>query len=195
MLCEKGMVQKRTFYEWSARIPLILRFPDKWQAGRRIDAPVSLIDLLPTVLDIAGVEERLPHDGTSLMGLIEGSDTSERVALAEIHSEGIHGPCFMVRKGQFKYIIVHNRDEQLFDLQADPGEWNNLADDPVLASVKEELRARILAKFDPEAIDREVQASSHRRQLIREAMNRTKTKWDYSPRLDGSKNTLLQYLP
>ena len=44
------------------------------------------------------------------------------VAFSEIHSEGIHGPCFMVRKGKFKYIYVHGHDAQLFDLEADPGE-------------------------------------------------------------------------
>jgi choline-sulfatase len=194
MLCEKGMVQKRTFYEWSARIPLIVRFPDRRQAGRTIDAPVSLIDVLPTCLDIAGVEERLPYDGQSLMGLIDGSEATERVAFSEIHSEGIHGPCFMIRKGRFKYIHVHARDEQLFDLEADPGEWNNLARDPALREVVEELRGRILRQFDPEAIDREVEASTRRRQLIREAMNRTQTRWDAAPQFDEHKDTLSQYL-
>jgi choline-sulfatase len=195
MLCEKGMVQKRCFYEWSARVPLIVRFPDKWQAGRAIDAPVSLIDILPTLLDVAGVEERLPHDGASLIGLIDGRDRAERVAFSEIHSEGIHGPCFMIRKGRWKYIYVYDRDEQLFDLDADPGEWNNLAADPALVGIKEDLRERILQRFDPEAIDREVQASTRRRQMIREAMNLTQTCWDYSPQLDGRKDTLSQYLP
>jgi choline-sulfatase len=194
MLCEKGMVQKRSFYEWSARVPLIVRFPDRWQAGRTVDAPVSLIDILPTCLDIAGVEERLPYDGKSLMGLLDGSDTAERVAFAEVHSEGIHGPCFMIRRGRFKYIYVYGHDEQLFDLATDPGEWNNLADDPSMVHLKENLRGRILATFDPEAIDREVQASIRRRQMIREAMNLTKTRWDVSPHFDGSKDTLSQYL-
>ena len=195
MLCEKGMVQKRCFYEWSAQVPLIVRFPDGWQAGTRVGAPVSLIDLLPTVLDLAGVEERLPHDGQSLIGLIDGTDTAERVAISEIHSEGIHGPCFMVRKGQFKYIYVHGHDEQLFDLQADPGEWNNLASDPAYDELKQELLGRILEQFDPDAIDREVQASIQRRQLVREAMQVTGTRWDASPQFDGHKDALSQYVP
>jgi hypothetical protein len=61
------------------------------------------------------------------MGLIDGSDTQERMAFSEIHSEGTRGPCFMVRKGRSMYIHVHGHDDQLFDLEADPGEWNNLA--------------------------------------------------------------------
>jgi len=195
MLCEKAMVQKRCFYEWSARVPMIMHFPGRWRAGAKIDTPVSLIDLMPTMLDLAGVENRLPHDGKSLMGLIDGSDTEERVAFSEIHSEGIHGACFMIRKGKFKYIYVHRHDDQLFDLEADPGEWNNLTDDPDYRELKEELKARILDQFDPDDIDREIQAGIRRRQLIREAMNITKTRWDVSPQFDGRKDSLSQYLP
>jgi choline-sulfatase len=195
MLCEKGMVQKRCFYEWSARVPLIARFPGGWQANEKIDAPVSLIDLLPTVLDWTGVEERLPYDGQSLLGLIDGSDLDERVAFSEIHSEGIHGPCYMVRSGRFKYIYVHERDEQLFDLEADPGEWKNLAGDPRFGDTARELKALILCRFDPPAIDKAVQAGIRRRQLIREAMNLTGTRWDASPQYDARRDTLSQYLP
>ncbi|MDQ3930890.1 MAG: sulfatase-like hydrolase/transferase, partial [Chloroflexota bacterium] len=57
MLAERRMVQKRCFYEWSARIPLIVSFPDGSYSGRKVAAPVSLIDLLPTLLDVAGVPE------------------------------------------------------------------------------------------------------------------------------------------
>ena len=72
MLCEKEMVQKRCFYEWSCRVPLIVRFPDQWQAGTTIETPTSLIDLLPTFCELAGAEASLPHDGTSLLPIIEG---------------------------------------------------------------------------------------------------------------------------
>ena len=197
MLCEKGMVQKRCFYEWSAQVPLIVRFPDGWKAGTKIEMPVSLIDLLPTMLDLAGVgeEERLPLDGQSLIGLIDGSDAEERVAFSEIHSEGIHGPCFMVRKGKLKYIYVHGHDDQLFDLETDPGEWHNLADDPTYREVKEELKGQILEQFDPDSIDEEVQAGIRRRRIVREAMNVAGTRWDVSPQFDGRKPTLSQYLP
>jgi choline-sulfatase len=71
------MVQKRCFYEWSVRIPLILCFPDGREAGRKVTQPVSLLDLLPTLLDLVGVPagEWLPMDGTSFARLIDGRDT------------------------------------------------------------------------------------------------------------------------
>jgi choline-sulfatase len=201
MLCEKAMVQKRCFYEWSARVPLIVRVPSSarlpgaGRAGCKVQTPVSLIDLLPTILDWAGVEDRLPYDGQSLLPLIAGHEEPARIAFAEIHSEGIHGPCYMARQGQYKYIYVHRHDEQLFDLQADPGEWHNLAADAAHAVIKERLRKAILARFDPDEIDRRVQASIRRRQLAREAMNLTQTRWDVSPQFDGRRDTLSQYLP
>ena len=70
MLCEKEMVQKRCFYEWSCGVPLIARFPDGWQAGTVCDTPVSLIDLWPTFCEIAWTEASLPHDGDSLIGIV-----------------------------------------------------------------------------------------------------------------------------
>ena len=195
MLCEKGMVQKRSFYEWSARVPLIVRMPDGAGAGHAVDAPVTLVDLMPTMLDWAGVEERLPMDGQSLLPLIDGSESGERIAFAEIHSEGIHGNCFMAREGRYKYIYVHGRDEQLFDLEADPGEWRNLAGDAAHAEVKAKLRAAILDQFDPDAIEREVAAGLERRRLIRSAMRQTGERWDAQIRLDGTRDAMAQYLP
>ena len=56
MLCEKEMVQKRNFYEWSCRVPLLMRFPDGWKAGTTFATPVSLLDLLPTFCQLAGEE-------------------------------------------------------------------------------------------------------------------------------------------
>ena len=197
MLCEKEMVQKRCFYEWSAQIPMIVRFPDRWKAGTQISTPVSLVDILPTTLDMADVptDKRLPHDGQSLMSLINSSDHGDRVAFAEIHSEGIHAPCFMVRRDRFKYIHVHGHDEQLFDVEADPGEWHNLIDAPEYQTIRADLKTILLQQFDPDEIDTEVQMSTNRRQLVREAMNRTGTSWDVVPSFDPRKNALSQYLP
>lgn len=196
MLCEKGMVQKRTFYEWSSRVPLLIRFPDGRHAGQTRPEPINLIDLLPTLLDIAGVpeDERLPVDGRSLMGLLEDRDTDERVTFSEYHSQGSHAPCFMVRQGQYKYVYLHGYDSQLFDLEADPGEWHNLAGQPQVAELEAELKALILNRFDPDAIDEAVKLSVARRKLLKKAMQITRTRWDIEPHFDPSKGITDQYL-
>jgi len=176
MLAERRMVQKRCFYEWSVRVPLLLRLPGGSGAGERVPHPVSLLDVAPTLLDLAGVKDRLELDGRSLL-----DPDPDRPVLAEYHVEKVRAPCFMVRHGPRKLIYVHGHGEQLFDLEADPNEWESLDEDAG------ELRALILAEFDPEAIAADGAASVRRRELIREAMARNGTRWDYSPPFDATK--------
>jgi choline-sulfatase len=176
MLAERAMVQKRCFYEWSVRIPLLMRHPDRRDAGSVVAEPVSLLDLAPTLLDLAGAGDRLPMDGGSLF-------EPSGMVFSEYHVEKVRAPCFMVRQGTWKYIYVHGHDEQLFDLEADPGEWANLAGEVDTG----ELRAAILDRFDPEAIERAGVASVARRELIARAMALTPTRWDYSPVFDATK--------
>jgi choline-sulfatase len=189
MLGEKRMVQKRCFYEWSARIPLIFSFLDGRGAGRTVAEPVSLLDVLPTVLDLAGVPatERLPFNGQSLLGLIDGGSEPDRVVLSEYHVEKVRAPCFMVRQGKYKYIYIHGYGSQLFDLAADSGEWHNLVGSPDTQEVERSLHALIMAEFDPDRIARDGDASVRRRELIRRAMVHNDTHWDYAPLFDATK--------
>jgi choline-sulfatase len=196
MMTERGMVQKRCFYEWSARVPLIARFPGAEHAGDRIPQPVSLIDVLPTVLDLAGVPEshRAHLDGRSLLplisegeGLTPSADRAERPVFSEYHLEKVFAPCFMVRRGHFKYILVHEHDEQLFDLAADPGESTDLSDDPSYQEVRNALRELVLERFDPERLAADGRASILRRAIVRDAMRHNDTHWDYEPRFDPTK--------
>ena len=197
MLCEKGMVQKRTFYEWSSRVPLIVRFPDGWQKEHRLATPVNLVDLLPTLLDAIDYphEKRLPMDGVSMMGWMDGSNQEEAYTFSEYHAQGAHAPCFMVREGKYKYIFIHNYDEQLFNLETDPGEWHDLADKPEYSEVVQKLRSRILGKFDPDAIEQSISKNIPKKLLINQAMQLNNTKWDYQPYFNPSKTILSQYLP
>jgi choline-sulfatase len=176
MLAERAMVQKRCFYEWSARIPLIVRHPDGRGAASVVSEPVSLLDLAPTILDLAGCRERRPMDGGDLL-------QPRGVVFSEYHVEKVRAPCFMVRRGRWKYIYIHDHGEQLFDVAADPGEWTNLAPHPEA----EELRALVLERFDPDAIARDGADSVARRDLIARAMARTTTRWDYSPVFDATR--------
>jgi choline-sulfatase len=124
------------------------------------------------------------------MGLVQaadGTDTGEREVFSEMHTEGVFSTCFMVRKKKYKYVYVHGEDSQLFDLEADPGEWNNLAGVPELEDVEAELKARILEEFNPDQIEGDVRASLLRRRLIKKAMRFTGTHWDYAPEFDATK--------
>jgi choline-sulfatase len=173
MLGERRMVQKRCFYEWSVRVPLLLSVPGREAAT--VPHPVSLLDVAPTLLDLAGVGERLPLAGRSLL-----DPDPDRAVLAEYHVEKVRAPCFMVRRGSRKLIHVHGHGEQLFDLEADPAELESLDEDAG------DLRELILAEFEPDAIAADGAASVARRELIREAMARNGTRWDYSPEFDAT---------
>jgi choline-sulfatase len=182
MLGERRMVQKRTFYEWSVRVPLVVRLPGGERAGETVASPVSLLDLAPTFLDLAGVppEERTPLDGESLLAARD-----DRVVFSEYHVEKVRAPCFMARKGRHKLLHVHGHDERLFDVAADPGEWVDLLGTPGLADVERELREAILERFDAERLAAEGAASIHRRELIARAMARNGTSWDHQPFFDA----------
>ena len=197
MLCEKSMVQKRIFYDYSARVPLLMRFPGDRYAGTIVKEPANLIDLLPTFLDVAGVpqEDRLPMDGQSLIGLIDGSDKKPRTTFSEMHVEDNPVQCYMVRRGKYKLIYLHGVGAQLFDLEADPDEWDNLSGKPEFAEVESELRNAILERFDVEAIEEDIVRSIKARQMILPAMRRNNTLWDYEPRFDPNKDATRQYLP
>ena len=158
------------------RVPLVLRLPGGERAAT-VPHPVSLLDVAPTLLDLAGVGERLPLDGRSLL-----DPDPERTVLAEYHVEKVRAPCFMARRGARKLIHVHGHGEQLFDLDADPGEWENLSGREDAG----ELRRAILAEFDPDAIAADGAASVARRELIRRAMALNGTRWDYAPEYDAT---------
>lgn len=138
MLGEKGVVQKRNFYEWSLRVPLVMQLPDNQYAGTSVEQPVSLLDLIPTFFEIASIQDHIPIRGQSLFSLITGENKSSWHVYAESHAEGIYGTYFMLRTAQYKYIyIVHQDgvDVQLFDMLNDPNEWNNLAGNPDYSSL------------------------------------------------------------
>lgn len=184
MLGERGLVEKRVFYEPSARVPLIASFPACWPGARTCNQPVSLIDIFPTLTDIASAPQPIAIDGTSFLDVLENESNSakERVVLSENHSEGVMAPCFMARKGKYKYIYVHGYDKQLFDLESDPNELNNLAGIPDKADIEVSMKQEIFSRFDPDKIARNVQQSQAEHKLIRQAMLQGQhNSWDYQP--------------
>ena len=90
----------------------------------------------------------------------------------------------MVRQGKYKYVYVHGYDRQLFDLQADPGEWRNLSGLPAFKDLEAELEASILARFNPEQLAAAGRESVQRRMVIKEALRRNDVHWDYVPQPD-----------
>ena len=179
MLGERRMVQKRCFYEWLVRVPLVIRLPGGERAGPRVDAPVSLLDLAPTFLDLAGAHPA-GGDGASLLD--PGGD---RVVFSEYHVETVRAPCFMVRTSRYELIHVHGHDERMSDLEADPREWSDLSGREERRAVEGELRGAILARFDPDGIAAAGAENVRGRELIARATARNDTHRDHQPVFDA----------
>src|SRR5918997_173664 len=132
MLGERGLWFKMNFFEGSARVPLMIHAPGMW-SGRSIAEPTSLLDLLPTLVELAGgsgAQNPIPLDGASLVPLASGAAEPGRRIAAEYMAEGSIAPIVMLREGSYKYVHSEPDPPLLFDLASDPGERVNLAADP-----------------------------------------------------------------
>ena len=112
MLGERGLWGLRVPFEWGMRVPFVFHCPQRF-APARIATPVSLVDLLPTLVELgtgARAEKLVnPVDGASLVGHLNAQDNmEERDILVEYCSEGFSAPWFMVRRGRYKFVFREN---------------------------------------------------------------------------------------
>ena len=195
MLGERGLWFKMSFFEGSARVPLMISAPSM-EAGLVSD-PVSTIDLCPTLCDLAGVsmDEVMPWtDGETLMPLGNGAVRQSPVAM-EYAAEGSYSPLVGLREGKWKYTNCALDPEQLFDLDADPQELTNLYEDPTHASTLEAFRVKAAARWDLEAFDAQVRASQARRWVVYEALrNGSYYPWDFQPLRDASERYMRNHM-
>jgi choline-sulfatase len=187
-LGERGLWYKMSFLEPAARVPLFISGPGL-AGGRRVDAPVSLLDLAPTLLDVAGVDAGgVPTDGSSLAGLLGSASSAGRgPVVCEYHAEGVNAPAAMIRSGRHKLIVCGEDPDLLYDLEADPLERSNLAESASGADVVRSLRSALAAQLDLEAIERRVLASQRERHMVVRALSMgAAPAWDYQPFVDAS---------
>ena len=126
---------KGWLYEGGIRVPLIVKSPGQVQPGTVIDEPVTGADCFPTLLAMAGLPQPadLAVDGVSLAPLLEGKPTLDREAIywhfPHYSNHGMQSPGGAIRQGNYKLLeYFENGSVQLFDLEADPGEENDLAE-------------------------------------------------------------------
>jgi len=149
MLGSHGMLLKGSvLFEELMRVPLLVRSPEGTSGGRVSDQLVSHVDLVPTILSRCGVEPPGDLHGVDISELLQGSDERAREGLAfEFHSSNWGErptPLRGWRTDRWKYIESTEGAAELYDLEADPGETDNLVDEvgaqPVLAGMQAELR-------------------------------------------------------
>jgi len=195
MLGERGLWFKMNFFEGSARVPLMIAGPGI--AAGRHDAPVSNLDVAPTMAALAGVsmDEIMPWtDGESLLPVINGAPRVSPV-LMEYAAEGSYAPLVAIREGRWKYVHCALDPDQLYDLDADPLEKVNLAADPAHAATLAVFRAQAEAKWDMARFDAEVRESQARRWVVYEALrNGAYYPWDYQPLQKASERYMRNHM-
>lgn len=195
MLGERGLWFKMNFYEGSARVPLMIAGPGV--ENRTIGAPVSNLDILPTLCDLAGIgmEAIMPWtDGQSLLPLMAGKDRNEPV-LMEYAAEGSYAPLAAIRDGKYKFVHCEIDPPQLFDLESDPHEKVNLASDPANAALVADYIAKVRARWDMAAFDAAVRESQARRWVVYPALrNGAYYPWDFQPLQKASERYMRNHM-
>ena len=192
MLGERGMWYKQSFFEGSARVPLIVHAPSRFPA-RRVASVVSLVDLLPTFCELAEATPREwadPIAGKSLASLLSGgAEEGDRRVICEYTDMGVIAPSRMIRRGRYKLMYTHGHPDQLYDVGADPRELADLAANAGTDNVQRSLREELLEGWNPEAVNAAVLESQRRRLFIKSAsrMARTPNDWSFQAGTDDTK--------
>jgi arylsulfatase A-like enzyme len=121
-LGEKGITGKNTLWDRGTRVPLIFAGPGV-KSGQRCTQPAELLDIYPTLIELAGLPKRGDLEGLSLVPQLRNSATKRERPAITSHNQGNHG----IRSERWRYIRYADGSEELYDLQADPDEWHNLA--------------------------------------------------------------------
>ncbi len=151
-LGEKLITGKNTLWERSTRVPLVFAGPGI-SAGGRCERPVELLDIYPTLIALCQATPRDDLEGRSLVPLLEDADAPRAWPAITSHNQGNHA----VRTERWRYIRYADGSEELYDMQQDPHEWDNLAGDPRWESVIREHR-----QWLPEIDRPPVPGSAHR---------------------------------
>ncbi|KAF2704377.1 choline-sulfatase [Pleomassaria siparia CBS 279.74] len=199
MLGERDLWYKMSWFENSARVPMIIHNPAKF-APKRVNESVSTMDLLPTFVDLAGGDASaiLPIDGVSLYDYLVSDDPGKDEVFGEYMGEGTITPVYMIRRGQWKYTTSLADPPQLFNLVKDPKELTNLATslDPTHIQVFAAFEAEASEKWNFQKIHQDVLASQRRRQISWEALQiGRKESWDYQPPYNDKNRFIRSHIP
>lgn len=195
MLGERGLWFKMCFYEGSARVPLMIAGPGI--EPQHIAAPVSNLDITPTLCDLAGIDMGAIApwtDGISLKPLIGGKERTQPV-LMEYAAEGSYAPMVAIREGRYKFVHCEIDPPQLFDLESDPHELTNLAGDPAQAGLVAAFMEKVRSRWDMAGFDKAVRESQARRWVVYPALrNGAYYPWDFQPLRQASERYMRNHM-
>jgi arylsulfatase A-like enzyme len=146
-LGEKLHWRKFTLWERSTRNILMFSVPGMTKPGAVCRRTVSMMDIYPTLMDLAALQAPGPQEGESLMNWLRNPDAPKRTPAITTYLKGNHA----VRTDGWRYIRYVDGGEELYDRGKDPNEWTNLAGKPEAAPVKQELARWLPKRDEPDA--------------------------------------------
>ena len=162
---DHGLWWKNNMYEHASRTPMIVSFPKRWAGGQRRTGVCSLVDLAQTIAEIGGAESSDDWDGESLLNYLDDGNSDWRdIAVSEYYAHNIASGIAMIRQGPWKYVYhtrfdeVHGPERELYNLEEDAGEFNNLADDPAQADRIAQLHDLLAKELRRDPEEAEVQS-------------------------------------
>ena len=197
MLGERGLWYKMSWFEGSARVPLIIYNPKQFGASR-ISQNVSTLDILSTLVDLAGgtLDDRLPLDGHSLVPQCKGESGVDEI-YGEYCGEGTVTPYMMIKRGSYKFVTCPVDPPQLFNLASDPKELKNLmleTEDQAIVEIARAFTEEAARRWDFKRIHEDVLRQQRNRRVCWDALRQGRFEaWDYQPR-DLAKDMYV-YLP
>ncbi|GAB5402744.1 MAG: sulfatase [Aureliella sp.] len=154
MFGEHGLIDKRVAYETSSRVPMIIQCPELFDGGSVVEQVVANIDIAPTVLEAMGLKKPAHMDGQSFLPLAQGKSIPWRDYFLYVYYWEQNYPQtpthFCLRGDQYKYTTYYGLwdSDELFDIQADPDEQNNLIYDPKFQQIAKDMQNRLYAMMD-----------------------------------------------
>lgn len=151
-LGEHGYFWKSNLFDSSVRVPMVYCWKDHFPAGTTLRAPTTLLDLAPTLTELAGAAPLPDADGRSLLADLTAGASAEEDRYIFSFCSDIKGdtPSAMVKDHRYKLVLFSDFPPMLFDLENDPREETNLAGRPELQDVEEDLTRRLRAMWDPQ---------------------------------------------
>ena len=160
---EHGRWWKNCRYEHAARVPLIISWPRRWPGGQRRAGACALVDVVQTVAELGGASVPPDWDGDSMCGWMDNPQAKWKdLAVSEYYGHNIASGFVMLRLGRYKYVYhtppddAHPAQRELYDLEADPGEFKNLAGDPAHRQRIEQMHTALVKELGENPDDAEL---------------------------------------
>jgi len=164
---EHGLWWKNCLYEHASRVPLIVSWPARWKGGQRRTQACSLVDVVQTIAKLGGADVPADWNGDSMIKWLDDAGTEWKdLAISEYYAHNIASGYAMIRKGRYKYVYHtpadagHPAERELYDLQSDPGEFNNLAGEEKYKGRIDALHAALVKEIgeDPDRTEQRCRA-------------------------------------